>query len=128
MNTIKINTSVNAYKCILKKGCTYTALCEIKDTLAKYDIESEILYLGEQPVAGYIGCEKCFQTGQCVFQDQVNEVSARLDTFDAVVIRSSVYYVGPSGQVTAFLDRLFYSSGRRMHGKPGGSGNRGCNL
>ena len=26
-------------------GCTYTALKEIADTLSKYEVESEILYL-----------------------------------------------------------------------------------
>ena len=25
-----------------EKGCTYTALCEIADTLAKHDVESEL--------------------------------------------------------------------------------------
>lgn len=104
-----------------EKGCTYTALSEIKSTLTRHGIESEILYLGKQPVAGCIACGKCFETGACVFQDQVNKVSAYLDTIDAIVIGSPVYYGGPSGQLTAFLDRLFYCNGSRMYGKLGAS-------
>ena len=98
-------------------GCTYTALKEIADTLSKYEVESEILYLGKQPVAGCIACGGCFQTGRCVFNDKVNEVLEKLDEYDGIVVGSPVYYAGPTGQVCAFLDRLFYSSGGRMAGK-----------
>ena len=102
-----------------EKGCTYTALCEIADTLAKNDVESEILYLGKKPVAGCIACGKCFQTGRCVFDDKVNEVLEKLDEYDGMVVGSPVYYAGPTGQLCAFLDRLFFCSERRMAGKLG---------
>ena len=102
-----------------EKGCTYTALCEIADTLAKNDVESEILYLGKKPVAGCIACGKCFQTGRCVFDDKVNEVLEKLDEYDGIVVGSPVYYAGPTGQLCAFLDRLFFCSERRMAGKLG---------
>ena len=58
---------------------------------------------------------------RCVFDDLVNRVAGRLDEFDAIVVGSPVYYAGPSGQLTAFLDRLFYSAGGRMAGKLGAS-------
>ena len=102
-----------------EKGCTYTALCEIADTLAKNDVESEILYLGKKPMAGCIACGKCFQTGRCVFDDKVNEVLEKLDEYDGIVVGSPVYYAGPTGQLCAFLDRLFFCSERRMAGKLG---------
>ncbi len=98
-------------------GCTYTALKEIADTLAKNDVESEILYLGKKPVAGCIACGKCSQTGRCVFDDQVNQVLEKLDEYGAIVVGSPVYYAGPAGQLCAFLDRLFYCSEGRMAGK-----------
>ena len=65
-----------------EKGCTYTALCEIADTLAQNGVDPELLYLGKKPVAGCIDCGKCFQTGRCVFDDKVNEVLEKLDEFD----------------------------------------------
>ena len=102
-----------------EKGCTYTALSEIADTLAQNDVESEILYLGTKPVAGCIACGKCFQTGRCVFDDKVNEVLEKLDEYDGIVVGSPVYYAGPTGQLCAFLDRLFFCSERRMAGKLG---------
>lgn len=110
-----INGSPNEF------GCTYTALKEIADTLEKNGVDSEILYLGKQPIAGCIACGHCYTAKECVFKDKVNEVLKRIDSYDAIVAGSPVYYAGPSGQICAFLDRLFYSSGGKMKGKLGAS-------
>ena len=98
-------------------GCTYTALKEVAETLAAGGVDSEFVYLGTKPVAGCIACGSCAGTGRCAFGDQVNEVLEKLDEYDGIVTGSPVYYAGPSGQICAFLDRLFYASGGRMAGK-----------
>ena len=101
-------------------GCTYTALREIADTLEKNGVEAELIEIGAKPVAGCIACGKCRETGKCVFNDDaVNRISEKLDEYDGIVVGSPVYYAGPSGQICAFLDRLFYSNGGRMAGKIG---------
>ena len=100
-------------------GCTYTALKEIADTLQKNGVDSEIFQIGTKPVAGCIACMKCRDTGKCVFDDGVNELGSRLDEFDAVVLGSPVYYAGPSGQLCAFCDRLFFTYGKKLAGKLG---------
>lgn len=101
-------------------GCTYTALREVADTLEKNGVETELIEIGNRPVAGCIACGKCRETGKCVFNDDaVNRISEKLDEYDGIVVGSPVYYAGPSGQICAFLDRLFYSSGGRMAGKIG---------
>lgn len=102
-------------------GCTYTALSEVKKTLEENGIEAEILYLGTKAINGCMACGKCFETGKCVFSDVVNETAKRLEEFDAIVVGSPVYYAGPTSQVTAFLDRLFYSASSKMAGKLGAS-------
>lgn len=100
-------------------GCTDTALCEVAGKLNEHGIETEPLYLGLKPMAGCIACGKCAENGRCVFNDKVNEVLDKLDEFDGIIVGSPVYYAGPSGQLCAFLDRLFYSSRGRMTGKFG---------
>lgn len=115
MNVLLINGSPN------EKGCTYTALSEVEKQLNKHGVSTQIIYLGKKPITGCIACGKCRETGKCVFDDIVNEVSALIDEADAIIVGSPVYYASASGQITAFLDRLFYSSGRRMAGKPGAS-------
>lgn len=102
------------------EGCTYTALREVADTLEKNGVETELIEIGAKPVAGCIACGKCRSTGRCVFDDDaVNRISEKLDDYDGIVVGSPVYYAGPSGQICAFLDRLFYSTGGRMAGKIG---------
>ena len=101
-----------------KEGCTFTALSEIANTLKKNGIDSEIFHVGTKPIANCIACGKCRETGKCVFDtDGVNEIGARLNEFDAIVLGSPVYYAGPSGQLCSFCDRLFFSNSKKMAGK-----------
>lgn len=105
-------------------GCTYTALHEVEGVLRRHGIETEILWLGRKPVSGCIACNTCARTGHCVFgpetfDDKVNRVLDELDSIDAIVAGSPVYYAAASGQITSFLNRLFYAGGRRMAGKLG---------
>ena len=100
-------------------GCTYTALCEVAASLEKNGIETEILYLGKAPVPGCIACGRCRRDGLCSFGGQVNDIIKRIDEFDGLVAGSPVYYASASGQITSFMDRLFYAAGRKMRGKVG---------
>ena len=113
MKALLINGSAH------QKGCTYTALKEVAGILEQEGIETEFLWIGAKPVAGCIGCGSCRSTGRCFVDDQVNQVVERLEELDGFVIGSPVYYAGPSGQLTAFLDRLFYAGGGRFRGKLG---------
>ena len=101
-------------------GCTATAIAELVGTLEKNGIETETLWLGKKPVADCIACGHCFEAGKCVFDDAVNEIAARMDEFDGIVVGSPVYYSGPNARLTAFLDRLFFSvPGEKLAGKLG---------
>lgn len=102
-----------------EEGCTYTALKEVADTLDKNGIETEIMYLGVKPIAGCIACGNCSNTGKCFVDDKVNEVIEKLPEIDGIVIGSPVYYAGASGQITSFLDRLFFAGGGKFEGKLG---------
>lgn len=112
MKVLLINGSPNEH------GCTYTALCEAADTFSRNGIETEIVYLGKAPVAGCIACGACRNTGRCFVDDKVNEVIEKLGSTDGLIVGSPVYYAGVSGQITSFLDRLFYAGGGKMAGKP----------
>ena len=101
-------------------GCTYTALKEVADTLNKQGVETEIVQLGKKPVSGCIDCGSCFESGECVFKnDLVNELGARLDEFQGLVVGAPVYYAGPAAQLCAFLDRFFFTYHKKLFGKPG---------
>ncbi|MBQ3862712.1 MAG: flavodoxin family protein, partial [Schwartzia sp.] len=100
-----------------EKGCTFTALKEVADKLGELNVESEILWLGKKPMQDCIACYKCQETGKCVFNDLVNETIARWDEFDGMVVGSPVYYGGPNGRLTSFLDRFMFSASGRFAGK-----------
>jgi multimeric flavodoxin WrbA len=116
MKVLMINGSPNMH------GCTYTALHEIEKVLTGHHIETEILYLGQKAMQGCTACRTCRTTRKCIFDDKVNEMNARFDEFDGLIIGSPVYYSSAAGQLTAFLDRLFYSGDKsKLFGKPGAS-------
>ena len=112
MKVLLLNGSPHA------QGCTYTALNEVGATLKKHGIGTELLHVGTRPVAECIACGSCKGGAPCIFDDGVNALAARLEEFDALVVGAPVYYAGPSAQVCAFLDRLFYSAGGKLTGKP----------
>lgn len=92
------------------KGCTYTALTELKNTLEQEGMEVELIHVGHKDVHGCIACRKCKEIGKCVFDDIVNEVAPKFNEADAFVIGAPVYYASPAGGAIAFLDRLFFST------------------
>ena len=99
-------------------GCTDRALREVADALQKDGVEAEIFWIGNQPVGGCIGCGACRKLGRCAFDGVVNTFAEKLDAADGFVFGSPVHYAAVSGNMTSFLDRLFYSAGSRMAGKP----------
>lgn len=92
-----------------REGCTYTALGEATKTLREEGIETEILWIGNKPIGGCIACKSCVKTGQCVFDDIVNEVRKKAYEADGFLFGTPVHYAAASGNMTAFMDRLFYS-------------------
>ncbi len=113
MKVLLVNGSPHA------NGCTYTALCEVAKELESKGIETEIFQLGVKPIAGCIACGSCSKTGKCFLNDKVNEFLEKVDEADGFVFGSPVYYAGAAGQLSSFLDRLFYGRASRFAGKLG---------
>lgn len=103
-----------------REGCTYTALQEVAGELARAGIESEIAWVGRDPIRGCQACGGCGGRGMCVFDDDVvNGLIAKAAAADAVVFGSPVYFGGISGQLKCVMDRMFYASGTAFFGKLG---------
>lgn len=96
-----------------KEGCTYTALCEVAKTLNEEGIETEIFWIGNKPVGGCIACNACVNTVKCAFDDVVNQCREKANEADGFIFGSPVHYAAASGNMTAFMDRLFYSGGNK---------------
>ena len=92
-----------------KSGCTNRALEEVAATLQKEGIETEMFWIGNKPIGGCIACKRCVQTGKCVFDDVVNTCREKAYEADGFVFGTPVHYGAASGNMTAFMDRLYYS-------------------
>lgn len=103
MKVLLVNGSPN------KEGCTYTALFEVAKTLNQEGIDTEIFWIGNKPVGGCIACRKCGETGKCVLEDSVNVFRLKAYEADGFVFGTPVHYGAAGGNMTGFMDRLFYS-------------------
>ncbi len=101
-------------------GCTYTALSEAAGQLNKNGVDTEILWLGTDPIRSCLGCSGCAKLkNRCVFGGDVLETAQeKLESCDGIIVGSPVHYAGASGQVVSFLGRLFYSSSAMLQNKP----------
>ncbi len=98
-------------------GNTATALNTMKEVFEAKGIEFEMVTVGNQAIRGCIGCGACAkaQSGRCeAFKDDiVNEVLEKLESSDAIILGSPVYYSGMNGTLKSFLDRLYYAGGMK---------------
>ena len=83
-----------------RDGCTRTALDEIAAVLSNEGIDSEIFWLGNDPIAGCIGCGTCFRTGSCFRHDLVDAFIEKTRTADGFIFGSPVHYAAASGAIT----------------------------
>ncbi len=99
MKVILFNGSRN------EKGSTYTALNLVADSLKENGIDTEIFWVGGRALTGEIDA-------------LVNEAIEKLQSADGIVLGSPVYYASPSGELIAFLDRLYMSGEKYLRFKP----------
>lgn len=88
-----------------EKMCTYTALNVIADALKEEGIETEIFFIGDKVLDGRL-------------KETVKLAAEKMETADALIVGSPVYYASPSGEVEVFLDHFFGTAGKVLAYKP----------
>lgn len=91
-------------------GNTAIAVREMEQVFHKEGIAVEVIQVGNQDIRGCVACGMCMETGRCAFDDVVNEIAAKFEEADGLVLASPVYYASANATLIALLDRLFYSS------------------
>ena len=86
------------------------AFHEMEKVFEENGVEYENILLGRTDIRGCIACETCRKNGKCVFDDIVNELSAKFEEADGLVIGSPVYYGSANGTLMSALQRMFYST------------------
>ena len=103
-----------------KNGNTSIALEEAAKTLNKHGIDTEIAWIGAKPIRGCIACGKCKigLSGNCIFTDDIcNEMIAKMNASDGLIVGSPVYYGTPTGPILSLLHRMFFA-GADVQNKP----------
>ena len=91
-------------------GNSAIVLDEMNKIFEEEGVEAEVVQVCNKNVRGCIACNKCAETGKCVFDDVVNELAPKFEEADGLVIASPVYYASANATLIATLDRLFYST------------------
>jgi len=99
MKVILFNGSRN------EKGSSYTALNLVAEALNENGVETEIFWVGGKALSGEIDA-------------LVDEAIEKLQGADGIVLGSPVYYASPSGEMVAFLDRIYWKGEKFLRFKP----------
>lgn len=115
MKVLMLNGSPRAH------GNTARALEEMQRVFAQEGVEVEIIHVGNRDVRSCVACGQCRKLGKCVFDDVANEIAAKLEAADGLVVGSPVYYASANATLVAALTRAFYSAHFDMRMKVGAS-------
>ena len=75
-------------------GCTNVALCEVERALQEEGIETELFFIGNEALPDCIACQKCRETGKCVFHDVVNDFVEKAKSADGFIFGSPIPAAG----------------------------------
>lgn len=105
-----------------KAGCTFTGLSEVAKSLEAEGVDTEIAWIGLDPIRGCTACGGCARNGnhRCVFDDDVvNTLIEKAQAADGLVVGTPVHYAGAGGAILSTLDRMFYAASTTLAFKPG---------
>ena len=86
------------------------ALDEMMGIFEQEGVEVECIAVGKEAIRGCVACGGCAKLGRCVYDDIVNEIAAKFEVADGLVLASPVYYSSANGTLVSLLDRLFFST------------------
>ncbi len=103
----------------------------LKEAEAK-GIEVSKIPLGSKSIAPCNGCLKCMTTGECVIEDDMQEIYQGMLEADGILWSTPVYFWGMTGQTKTVIDRTYALSfpELKLANKVGGlivvAASRGC--
>lgn len=91
-----------------RKGNSAKLVEEILEGAKEKGAEVAVHYLGEKNIKPCLGCYSCEKTKECVIKDDdMQQIYPDMESADAYVFASPVYFDQVSGQFKTFLDRIF---------------------
>jgi multimeric flavodoxin WrbA len=91
-----------------KDGNTAILINLVFDELKKEGVETELMQLAGNPIAGCIACYKCFKNKnrRCsVDKDMLNDIIERMLQADGIILGSPTYFSDVTSGMRAFIER-----------------------
>ena len=105
MNILLLNGSPR------KKGNTSILLDAVHQGISQSGHVAERISLPHLNIHPCTGCGNCETTGECIFNDDMQELYLKIAKAQRIVIGSPIYFYSITAQAKAFIDRcqVFYS-------------------
>jgi len=106
-----INRSVHKLKILIlngsphKNGNTFLTVQKFLNGFKNTDDEIKTYHLSELNYTTCIGCNKCYETGHCIFNDDITPLYRDYDEADFTIISSPIYFFTVSAFLKAAIDR-----------------------
>jgi multimeric flavodoxin WrbA len=105
-----------------KNGNSATLAAQIAKGAMSAQANVETVYLQEKNIAPCTACRSCLEnSGDCIIQDDMQEIYEKLVEADGWVIASPVYWFTMTAQTKIFMDRCYalnFHPERPFKGKP----------
>lgn len=101
-----------------KNGATAVILNEMYRQLKKYsDVNVQMIHVGDLSLKYCVGCGICYKTGECIYKDDMENLSLSIADADGVVLGSPTYASNVSGQMKVIIDRGHFVMEQLLYGK-----------
>jgi len=88
-----------------KKGNTFLSVESFLSGFKQVNDEVKIYHLAELDYTTCIGCNKCYETGYCIFKDDLAPLHFDYDQADFIIVSSPIYFFTVSAFLKAAIDR-----------------------
>ncbi len=88
-----------------REGNTETLLREVLRGAEEAGAETRLLILSKMNIAPCCHCDGCLAEGKCVVQDDMWLIYPEIESLDALVLASPIYFYGVTAQTKAMIDR-----------------------
>ena len=88
--------------------------------------EIERIFLSDLNISGCRECRSCEVAGNCVVQDQMQDIYPKLSEADCIILASPIFFYGVTAQVKRMIDRCQALWARKYVLKKSSVGNKGA--
>ncbi len=90
-----------------KQGCDAKVCEEVAKLAAKHGYESETVWAYDLGIGGCRACMACKSTQKCVQKDCMNDILAKIQDADMLLLATPVYFHAETGPLKTFVDRMY---------------------